>query len=176
MENVKKYWIVVVVAAVVGGILIWSLPGDSDQPANVTDFHSCLEAGYPIMESYPAQCRTPDGRLFVEDLSEQPEVVIDTPTTGQVVSSPLTVSGKAKGTCFFEANLPITLKDTNGTTLAQVGAQAQGEWMTEDYVNFSAVLQFGQPQTEYGVLLIEKDNPSGLPEFDASFAVPVRFR
>jgi hypothetical protein len=88
----------------------------------------------------------------------------------------LTVTGKAKGNWYFEANLPVTLKDSNGKVLAQVGAQAQGEWMTEDYVNFTAVLNFPTPTTEFGVLLIEKDNPSGLPENDASYAIPVRFR
>jgi predicted RNA binding protein YcfA (HicA-like mRNA interferase family) len=33
----------------------------------ITDFNSCVEAGFPIREIYPPQCATPDGRLFVED-------------------------------------------------------------------------------------------------------------
>jgi hypothetical protein len=137
---------------------------------------TCSESGFPVMESSPRQCRTPDGRLFVEDVSENAEVVISTPMRGQVVTSPLTVSGKAKGNWFFEANIPVTLKDSNGKTLVQKGAQAQGDWMTTDYVNFTIVLEFEQPTTEEGYLLIEKDNPSGLPENDSSFAIPVRFR
>lgn len=32
----------------------------------VNSFEDCEQAGYPVMESYPRQCRTSDGRLFVE--------------------------------------------------------------------------------------------------------------
>ena len=37
-------------------------------PGMVTSFKECAELGYPIMESYPRQCRTPDGDLFVEEI------------------------------------------------------------------------------------------------------------
>lgn len=36
---------------------------------SVNSFEECAAAGYPVMESYPRQCRTPDGRTFVEDIS-----------------------------------------------------------------------------------------------------------
>lgn len=32
----------------------------------VNSFEECAEAGYPVMESLPRQCRTPDGRTFEE--------------------------------------------------------------------------------------------------------------
>ena len=32
----------------------------------VNSFYDCIKAGYPVMESYPRQCKTPDGRTFVE--------------------------------------------------------------------------------------------------------------
>jgi hypothetical protein len=35
---------------------------------DVFDFDSCVAAGYPVMESFPRQCRTDDNRLFVENL------------------------------------------------------------------------------------------------------------
>jgi len=34
----------------------------------IVDFESCADAGYPVMKSYPRQCRTSDGRLFVEEI------------------------------------------------------------------------------------------------------------
>ena len=34
----------------------------------VNSFEECIAAGYPIMESYPRQCRTPDDRSFVETI------------------------------------------------------------------------------------------------------------
>ncbi len=33
----------------------------------VSSFEDCAAAGYPVMESYPRQCRTPDGRNFTEE-------------------------------------------------------------------------------------------------------------
>jgi hypothetical protein len=32
----------------------------------VSSFEECTKAGYPVMESYPRQCSTPDGHFFVE--------------------------------------------------------------------------------------------------------------
>ena len=46
----------------------------------ITNFEECVRAGYPIAESYPAQCFTPDGRGFVEEI-EPP-------------SGPITISGE----------------------------------------------------------------------------------
>lgn len=34
----------------------------------ITSFEECAEAGYPVMESYPRQCRTAEGKLFVETI------------------------------------------------------------------------------------------------------------
>ncbi len=34
----------------------------------VTNFEECVAAGNPVMESFPRQCRTKDGRLFMEEV------------------------------------------------------------------------------------------------------------
>jgi len=34
----------------------------------VSSFDECVAAGNPILKSYPAQCVTPDGRTFVDDI------------------------------------------------------------------------------------------------------------
>jgi len=36
---------------------------------SVTSFEECVAAGNPVMESYPRQCRTADGKNFVESPS-----------------------------------------------------------------------------------------------------------
>jgi hypothetical protein len=36
--------------------------------SEINSFDSCIKAGYPVMESYPRQCKTADGRTFVEEL------------------------------------------------------------------------------------------------------------
>lgn len=93
-----------------------------------------------------------------------------------LVVSPLKITGHARGTWYFEASFPIQLLDQTGTVLAQVPAQSQGNWMTEDLVPFTATLNFATPATDTGMLVLKKDNPSGLPQNDAALTVPIRFR
>jgi hypothetical protein len=85
------------------------------------------------------------------------------------------VSGEARGRWFFEASFPVKLLDGDGAIIAQGIAEAQGDWMTADFVPFMATLTFDPPATSAGTLVLERDNPSGLPENDASVQVPVQF-
>jgi len=39
--------------------------------AKIGSFEDCVAAGNAVMESYPAQCRTSDGRLFVQQVPPQ---------------------------------------------------------------------------------------------------------
>ncbi len=44
-----------------------------DANANkINTFEECVAAGYPIMESYPEQCATPDGVTFVKETAFDP--------------------------------------------------------------------------------------------------------
>lgn len=97
------------------------------------------------------------------------------PKDGELVKSPLVVAGEARGNWYFEASFPVQLLDANGTELAILPAQAQGEWMTTEFVPFSVTLSFPQPTTPTGTLVLKKDNPSGLPEYDDELRIPVRF-
>lgn len=38
------------------------------KPSQITNFQECVQAGYPVMESYPRQCRTQKGEVFVEEI------------------------------------------------------------------------------------------------------------
>lgn len=150
-------------------------PGDS---STVTSFAECVEAGHPVMESYPRQCRA-DGETFVEDignaLQKQDLIRVQEPSPNATISSPLTVSGEARGYWFFEATFPVTLLDGNGDVVTETFAQADGEWMTEDFVPFETVVLFDQPTTETGTLILHRNNASGLPEHDDQLRIPVTF-
>ena len=97
------------------------------------------------------------------------------PQPNAVVTAPLTISGEARGTWYFEASFPVLLIGANGDTLAVKPAQAQGEWMTENFVPFTVTLSFAAPVASTGTLILKKDNPSGLPEHDVELRIPVRF-
>lgn len=102
-------------------------------------------------------------------------IQVANPLPNQKVASPLKVSGKAVGNWYFEASFPVMILDANGEKLGVVPAQAQGEWMTTDFIPFEATLAFEKPATPTGTVVFLKDNPSGLPENDNSISIPVSF-
>ncbi|HAI98280.1 TPA: hypothetical protein DCL30_01905 [Candidatus Peribacteria bacterium] len=108
------------------------------------------------------------------DAGDSGDLVIVSPLANAMVESPLTVSGKARGAWYFEGSFPVRLLDDQDTLLEETPAQAQGDWMTADYVPFTATLTFTTARKN-GTLLLKKDNPSGLPENDRSVSIPVRF-
>lgn len=100
---------------------------------------------------------------------------VNQPAPGTTITSPLAVGGEARGSWFFEASFPVRLLDANGDVLAQSIAETPFDWMTEDFVTFRANLAFNQPVTETGTLVLQRDNPSNLPENAAEVRIPVRF-
>jgi hypothetical protein len=103
-------------------------------------------------------------------------VLLDTPHPNQIAESPLWVVGRARGSWFFEAAFPVRLLDQNDSVVTWGTARANGEWMTNDYVPFALTLNFSPPATDVGTLILEKSNPSGLPEHAGAVRIPVRFR
>lgn len=97
------------------------------------------------------------------------------PAPNDTISSPLVVKGEARGQWYFEASFPIKILDGTGAIIESGVAQAKDEWMTTEYVPFEAVLTFNQPITQTGTLVLQKDNPSGLPENADEFRIPVKF-
>lgn len=169
---------ILILISVAIGFLLWKY---SIRPVIIiSNFDECVAQGYPILETYPRQCKTPDGKTFTEDIGNELEKVdlikIDNPRPNQLIESPLFIKGEARGNWYFEASFPIKLFDDNGFLLGVMPAQALGDWMTEDFVPFSATLSFAVPSTPKGRLVLEKDNPSGLPEQADELKIPVYFK
>lgn len=60
----------VIGGAIVGGFYYGYNQEQKNKLKAINSFEDCA-AKYPVMESYPAQCNTPDGRHFVQELSEE---------------------------------------------------------------------------------------------------------
>jgi hypothetical protein len=122
---------------------------------------------------------TENGGTTNEDLPQEPAqnsmIRVTSPLPNASVRSPLTITGEARGGWYFEASFPVKILDANGKVLGQHYAEAQGEWMTNNFVPFRSTLTFSTPTTETGTLVLEKDNPSGLPENAAEIRIPIRF-
>lgn len=180
----RKGWLLVLAAALFIVFAFWyrakGKPLESEPSVVVSSFEECVAAGNPTQESYPPQCKTRDGQMFTQDIGNaldmQNTIVVDSPRPGVVVTNPIVVQGKARGTWFFEASFPATVLDANGNLIGQIPIQAEGDWMTEDFVPFSAEVPFSQTGSEKGTLVLHKDNPSGLPKNDAELRVPIRFK
>jgi eight-cysteine-cluster-containing protein len=65
--------ILAIVLAIIAGVLmkISSVAGQY-RGSSITSYEECVAAGNPVMESYPTQCRTPDGRTFVNPAQVEP--------------------------------------------------------------------------------------------------------
>lgn len=82
----KKFiWIIPVIIIILGaGVYFAFNQQRSSPPQAITNFEECAQASYPVGESYPRQCWTPDGRHFVEEIEQS----IPPP------SVPITISGE----------------------------------------------------------------------------------
>lgn len=153
--------------------------GQDEDENIIKNFDECVADGNSVMESYPAKCKTADGKTFAEDIGNEMEltdlIMIYSPRPNAKIASPLTISGKARGNWFFEADFPVKLFDAAGNIITSGIAVTQSNWMTQDFVEFLVTLEFEIPPTPTGKLILEKDNPSGLPEHDNQLIVPIKF-
>jgi len=172
-----KLLIILLGLATIAAFGIYLFTKDSEE--EITNFDECILAGNMILESYPRQCRTEDGVSFTEDIGdilEKSDLVKSVyPIPNETVTSPLEITGEARGYWFFEGSFPVRIEDSEGNVLGELFAQAQTEWMTEEFVPFKATLTFTDPITKKGNLFLVKDNPSGLPEYADELRIPVFF-
>ena len=177
----KKLVIMVALAIVLGvGFLFERSQNKPDPQKNkITDFAECVAAGNAVLESYPRQCRTEYGQSFTEDIGNEllkrDLIRLDNPRPGQPTENPVHLIGEARGYWYFEADFPVKVYDSNDNLLGVGVATAQEDWMSEDFVPFRSQIGYNTPQTETGYIILEKDNPSGLPENGDFLKVPIQF-
>ena len=73
----KNIIIVILVLVLIGGAIWFLSTRTSEEPIlpeeEITSFEECVVAGYSILESYPRQCKTPDGKIFTEEIQLEDE-------------------------------------------------------------------------------------------------------
>jgi len=152
-----------------------------------TSFEECEAQGNAVMESYPRQCIDASGNHFTEDVTAEWESSYTNASddlirninieAGDSISSPITIAGEARGYWFFEAGFPIIIVDWDGRIIAEHYATAEGDWMTEEFVPFTATVEFETPSAigiiNRGAIILKNDNPSGLPENDRALEIPI---
>jgi len=161
----KKIVIIVIVLFVAGFAILFSR-GDNKNASCIADAKICSDGSY-VSRVLP-ECN-------FTACPKQDLIRVENIEANDIITSPFTIKGEARGYWFFEANFPIKLFNENGEVLDIAVAQAQSDWMTEDFVPFVAELEFEPSKTEKGTIVLEKDNPSGLPENADELRIPVLF-
>lgn len=131
-----------------------------------------IKHGQPSAPAPTTVCGQSDGSL-TPTVTPQAEIEVFTPVSGQTIKSSLTITGKALNNWFFEAVFPISLIDNQGKELAFGQARSIGDWTTEGFIPFQGEINYQAAATTTGKLVFKNDNPSGLPQNEKSFAVPV---
>lgn len=108
-------------------------------------------------------------------------IKIDSPKPGEKdISSPIKITGEARGNWFFEATAPVMLTNWDGLIIAEGYITAKGEWMTEDFVPFEGEIVFDTKDipdfNKRGSLIIKNSNASGLPERDMAAEMVIFFK
>ena len=105
MQKIFSGAVVVLLLAVViiAGVFVYMALNQQNEVGRISSFEECKAAWYPIMESYPEQCKTPDGRTFTNTPIVQPySPSFGTPTK-------FTLNQKI----IFEDGLQVILKEIN---------------------------------------------------------------
>ena len=124
----------------------------------------------------PGKTQAPTIGGTATSTQQNADIVVSNLVSGDTITSPVTITGEAKGNYYFEASFPIQIKDASGNVIGQGPAQAQSDWMTTDYVPFKATITFtAPPKGSNGSIVLKNDNPSGDPSKDKFFEVPVKF-
>ncbi len=170
--------IIILIAALVFGFK----SGGDLPPAKALTFEECVAEGNPVMESYPRQCISKAGEHFTENIGNSLDksdlIRLQSPTPNAKVTSPILIKGEARGGWYFEANFPIYLTDWDGRIIAEGYAEAEGDWMTSEFVSFKATLKYNYADvaggySNRGTLVLKKANASGLPANDDALEIPV---
>ena len=161
-----------------------SIPPPIPDPVEVmctADAMQCPDGSYVGRTGPRCEFVCPEATAPVEqDNSDM--ITLASPQRDGVITSPLTITGQARGGWYFEASFPVVLTNWDGVIIAEGPATAQGDWMTSEFVPFTANLTFTNPYQagdpdfmKQGALILKNDNPSGLPENDRAIEIPVHF-
>lgn len=176
MSKVWKIVLVVVVfvVALIAGLRLFSGPEDTWICSN----GQWVKHGNPSAAMPTSGCgeqKTNDGQAST---GTETSLQILSPKSGEIIGSPLTISGSVNGDGWsgFEGQVgTVKLLDENGQELAFGILKATTEW-TSLPTQFEAILNFTSPKAQNGKLVFANENPSGLPEKNKTFALPVSIK
>ncbi len=123
MKTDKAKYLLLLIVSIAGvGIYLYTKQA---KLSAINSFEDCQNAGFPVLETYPEQCRT-NNKMFSRKVTE-PQVSLNenikvySPTYNQTVQPTFTIKGEAR---VFENVFQYRVKDKNGKILVQNHAMA----------------------------------------------------
>lgn len=112
-----------------------------------------------------------------QQIQEKPAIVLKNLKEGDYITSPLVVKGEAKGTWFSEGSFPVVLTDGDGLIISETQTTVNSNWLTDDYVNFEAYLEFENPEVfkTNGHLIFQNANNTETLE-ESAYEIIVNFK
>ena len=166
----NKIVLLILIVVIAGGLFFKS------DITNFIELKRCNSKGGLIDTGQNSPNAIETNKCVFPEATTDPRIRVTYPMPNQIITSPLEITGEAQGMWYFEASAPVMLTDWDGKIIAQKYIEAQGDWMTENFVPFKGTLEFEKPAYgERGTLILQKDNPSGLPEHDTAIEIPIRF-
>jgi len=159
------FFIVIIILIILGGIYLFTKREKG--VVCIQDVKECPDGSF--VSRVAPDCN------FAPCPGEKEGILISLPKRNERIKSPLKIEGEARGFWFFEAQFSVELYDANDDFLGRAILTAKEDWMTENFVSFEGELEFAQSATSLGTLRFLSDNPSGLPENQKIFEVPIQF-
>jgi hypothetical protein len=114
------------------------------QIEGVVDFDSCIEKGYPVLDSFPEQCETPDGKKFIKKVASK-EITV----TGVSVCLP---HKDREGPQTLECALGIETAEGYYYQLSDIGSKFPELSQTETRFMISGKVTSPAPANIYDIL------------------------
>jgi hypothetical protein len=156
--------ILLIVSIVIISILLVAIAYTLRNPSICCQFEIC--------QRFTNLCEEREEEFVLSTLRGE-EMYLDNISPNDFVEMGSEINGRITGTWYFEGEFPIRVMDSNGEILDTLIAVAQEEWMTEDLVPFSFVLDVNIQADRDVILRFERNNPTGLEEHDDSLEVPI---
>jgi len=148
----------------------WCMHFEWQKVRMTNNFEDCVARGFPVMESYPRQCRAGD-KTFVEEIEERKNIVVTKPLPGEEVGFPLLIEGKAST---FESTVNFRIRDADNSILLEHFTTAETEVLGE-LAPFHAEVSYPEPKGSSG--FVEVFEASAEDGSDVSLVrIPVFFR
>jgi len=119
--------------------------------------------------------RVPPNCEFAPCPENASSIKVISPRLNEEIQNPVKIIGQAENSWFFEGQFYAIMYEASGKDLGRATLLAKQDWLQEGFVPFEGELKFSAPASKSGVLKFFSDNPSGLPENQKVFELPIQF-